>query len=386
MKLRNSYIAGILFCLLTTLPAAQNDQAPEFIEGRYFEIIGRDIRSVSFTNTLGEHIAGVLNRCLTAGSHEFPQPVVVVLQPEKDVEFEGGYQIKAGARGKVSLYLCWNTSLRLETLCRALTEAYLTRYAIFNYGPGAGQKIRFWTVSALSSWSYLNLRPAQKAAYILEAREHGVSEIVSLLTLDLESGRRDERLLRQGYWILSTLRQNGFGYSNISAMLEQAIMGADVTVKFKSLVEPANSEEGAKFILEDWWQHQIEITLSQDQEYCDSLKISQIWIKDLADFEEYNHSGVRLKNLMELWKYRNDETVRSVLEARSEVIRLRIERVNPAYFNAALALGTLFETALESDHKHKFIHALTVYLSDWADTKQLHDKTFELLSEGPILN
>ena len=88
MKLRKSYIAGILFCLLATLPAAQNSQAPEFIEGRYFEIIGTDIRSVSFTNTLGEHIAEILNRCLTAGSHEFSQPVVVVLQSEKDVEFK----------------------------------------------------------------------------------------------------------------------------------------------------------------------------------------------------------------------------------------------------------------------------------------------------------
>ena len=119
----------------------------------------------------------------------------------------------------------------------------------------------------------------------------------------------------------------------------------------------------------------------QDREYCDSLDASRTWIEELANFDNYTDLGVELNNLMELWKYRNNETLRSTLEARREIIRLRIERVNPAYFNVALSLGILFDKALEAEHKYEFIHALAVYLSDWSDTKQLHEKAFELLSE-----
>lgn len=380
MKLKNGCIVSFLFCLLTASPAAQNNLKLACIKGRHFEIIGADMRSVSFTNTLGEHIAGILNRVLSAGSHDFPQPVVVVLHSEETIEFDEEYQIKKGSRGQISLDLCWDRSLKLETLCRALTEAYLVGYAIFNYGPNADQKIRFWTVSALASWSYLNLRPAQRMTYILEARKHGVSEIASLLNLDFELGRKDKHFLRQGYWVLYTLRNNGFGHSNISMLLDLAIMGADVTPKFKALVESVYWEESSKFILEDWWQHQIKDYLSKDYEYCDSLDVSKVWIEDLADFEMFRHSNDGLKNLMDLWKYRNDEAMCSVLEARCEMIRLRIERVNPAYFNVALSLGTFFETVLESEHKHEFVHALSVYLGDWSDAEQLHEKTFQVLS------
>ena len=383
MRIRNRFYFIVSFscCLLTVISAANSNEKLASIEGRHFEIIGTDMRSVSFTNALGEHVAVILNRCLSAGSCDFPEPVTVILQPKKDVEYEEDYRIKSGDRGHVSLYLCWDASLKLETLCRALTEAYIVRCAIFNHGPSAEQKIRFWAVSALASWSYLNLRPAQKAVYMIEAKEHGISEIATLLGLDLESGSQEKHLLRQGYWILHTLRQNGLGYSNISAMLDDAIMGVDVTPKLKRIVASSYNEEDSKFSLEGWWQDQIKITLLQDREYCDSLDASRTWIEELANFDNYTDLGVELNNLMELWKYRNNQALRSTLEARREIIRLRIERVNPAYFNVALSLGILFENALEAEHKYEFIHALAVYSSDWSDTKQLHEKAFELLSE-----
>jgi hypothetical protein len=66
------------------------------------------------------------------------------------------------------------------------------------------------------------------------------------------------------------------------------------------------------------------------------------------------------------------------LSARREIIRLRLERVNPAYFNAARSLGALYET-LETERESEFSHALTAYLTDWLDTIDLHTETQESL-------
>ncbi len=82
---------------------------------------------------------------------------------------------------------------------------------------------------------------------------------------------------------------------------------------------------------------------------------------------------------MELWTHRADEALRAVLAARQQIIALRLERVNPAYFNAAQSLGALYETTLQTERRFEFIHAFTAYLSDWEDTKRLHEKAHELL-------
>jgi hypothetical protein len=82
---------------------------------------------------------------------------------------------------------------------------------------------------------------------------------------------------------------------------------------------------------------------------------------------------------MGLWTQRDHQALRAILTARCEIIALRLERVNPAYFNSAQSLGALYETALNSNRRFEFIHAFAAYLSDWEDTKQLHDMTDELL-------
>jgi len=158
--------------LLPRFGLAQRSEPLDFVEGRYFEVVGTDNRSVSFVNTLGEHVAEICTGYLETGSHEFPQCIFVALRPEERFELDGDYQITIGARGQVSLDFRWAPALKLETVCRALTEAYIVHYANFNYGPDASERIRYWAMSALGSQSYLSLRAAQQGQYIQAARAH----------------------------------------------------------------------------------------------------------------------------------------------------------------------------------------------------------------------
>ena len=364
--------------LLPRFGVAQSSETLDFVEGRYFEVVGTDNRSVSFVNTLGEYVVELCASYLQVGSHEFPQRIFVALRPKEHVEFDGDYQISTGARGQVSLDFRWEASLNLETVCRALTEAYIVRYANFNYGSEASERIRYWAMSALGSQSYLSLRPAQLGQYIQEARQAGLLKLASLLSLEWGIGREGELSPRQGYWVLYALRQRGLLGSDIGALLERAVAGRDVSATLEVAIQPTDADQ-QKSTLDAWWQSQMVEYLSQDTEHYESLDASQVWIAELANFDTYRASGGELENLMGLWTQRDNQTLRAILEARREIIVLRMERVNPAYFNSAQSLGALYETALESNHRFEFIHAFTTHLSDWEDTKRLHNKTHKLL-------
>ena len=364
--------------LLPCFGVAQTSETLDFVEGRYFEVVGTDNRSVSFVNTLGEHVAELCATYLQVGSHEFRQRIFVALRPVEHVEFDGDYQINTGARGQVSLDFRWEATLKLETVCRALTEAYIVRYANFNYGVEASEHIRYWVMSALGSQSYLSLRPAQQGQYIQEARQAPLLKVTSLLSLKWGLGREGELSPRQGYWVLYAMRQRGLLRSDFGVLLDRAVAGVDVSVALELAIQPTDADQQAS-TLDRWWQRQMADYLAQETEYYESLDASRVWIAELANFDTYRASGGELENLMGLWTQRDNQTLRAILAARREIIALRMERVNPAYFNSAQSLGALYETALESNRRFEFIHAFTTHLSDWENTKRLHDMTDELL-------
>jgi hypothetical protein len=360
MKARSysQFFAYLFIGLLPLFSVAQSGDQLSWVEGRYCEVVGTDHRSVSFANTLGEHVVELCSSYLKAGSHEFPQRLFVALRPKEKVEFDGDYQIQLGARGQVSLNFRWESDLPLETVCRAFAEAYIVRYVNFNYGPGASDGIRYWAVSALASQCYLSLRPAQQGQYIREAREAGLLKIGSLLAVDLATAHQSGLSPRQGYWVLYALRQRGLNRGDIGALLDRAVAGRDVTVALEAVIQSVDADQQT-ITLEAWWQSQMVAYLSEEPEHYDRMDASRAWLEELANFEAYRESGGELADLKGLWAHRNDEALRTV--------------------NAAQSLGALYETTLKSERKFEFIHAFTAYLSDWEDTKRLHEKTYDLL-------
>ena len=174
------------------------------------------------------------------------------------------------------------------------------------------------------------------------------------------------------------MRQRGLLRSDVGVLLDRAVAGMDVSVALELAIQPTDADQQAS-TLDRWWQRQMADYLAQETEYYESLDASRVWIAELANFDTYRASGGELENLMGLWTQRDNQTLRAILAARREIIALRMERVNPAYFNSAQSLGALYETALESNRRFEFIHAFTTHLSDWENTKRLHDMTDELL-------
>ena len=63
------------------------------------------------------------------------------------------------------------------------------------------------------------------------------------------------------------------------------------------------------------------------------------FLESLAIFQQEDES----LNLQQVWALRSDPAIFEAIEARYEILRMRMSGVNPAYFNAARSLGLLFE-------------------------------------------
>lgn len=335
-----------------------------------FEIVGLHLRSVTYVNELSLVVGTIAERYLMREGMAFPLPILVSLRPAEHVNFEGDYQIRIEARNAVKLDIRWEDPLTLERTCRALAEALLVQYALYNHGQGVAEELRAWPVDALARDIYLSLRPAEFITLIGDMRPNELPPPATLLASTRLSPGVAAR--GYGYTLLEAMKMSGLDRRILRSLFQQAIAGMDIGEALASAIQPT-SPTAEPLSLETWWGGQMTALLGRDYEVVETMETSRTWLATLARFDEpmTQESGERKLNLRSIRTHRDQPQVRDWVEARYEILRLRMTRVNPAYYNAARSLGVLFEALLEESPPHEYLHALTIYLSDWEDTKAM---------------
>ena len=349
------------------------------VEGTHFDVVGLHRQSVNFVEELSERLLVVTKRHLLAQPEFFPQRVLVALRPRDQVTFDGPYRIQVKEGGFVRVDFRWDEDLSYPTLCYALMDAYLARYAIYHYGKTGPEQVKAWVVSALGTQVYISLRPSSFIGWTEALAPQGTPAGPSLS--DTASAIRGSDPSLSPYLLFLAMRNWGISRNQISRMCEAAVAGKDVQETLQLAIQPTDPNLDRLTIF-DWWVGSTNDLLSARVGRFESLDASREWLTGLTDFTLYRESGAEMENLRALWKHREDPVLQETLRARRDLIRLRLDQVNPAYFNAAVGLGSLYESVLEGEKVHEFIFALTTYLSDFSDTKRLHTETLVALTEG----
>jgi hypothetical protein len=354
----------------------------------HFEVIGLDVRSVAYMDELGSMCVQVAERYLPSERLAYPRPILVSLRPEEFSEFVGDYRIRVAGRGVVQLELRWEASLSLERACSAMSEALLIQYVIYNFGQEAPQHMRAWPVSALGAELLFALRPAKFVDVLKSARQSplpSLSPLLELLLADVTQAENPgtKRLDYSGYWLLQALKSSALTRDALRGLFQQAVAGVDVEDSLLSGVA-GNEPEVDAVSGQDWFNEQLQVLLSREYEVMESMGETRAWLAALVSFDGLKDSDVEelaeleleegVLNLRSLWKYREEPAVRELVQARYGILRLRMLRLNSAYFNAARSLGVLFEIILSDGALHQYLHALAIYLSDWEDAKDMQEK------------
>ena len=346
-----------------------------------FDVVGLHLRSVSYVNELSAFSIQIAERYLPTKGMAFPSNILISLRPEAHVDFEGDYCIRIAERGSVQVDLLWEDSLTLKRTCYAISEALLVQYAIYNYGIEAPHQLRSWTIAALANDVYLTLRPAEFADLLKAAQETEVSELNEILELS-RSGLAVPSAA--GYWLLQTMKSGSLERPVLRSLFQQAIAGIDIEEALTDAIVPRLSTTEL-LTVETWWVQELNLIFDQNYEVLETMGVSREWLAALGHFSTsliIDLQGVRKElnlDLRAIWTHRERPEVQELVRARYEILRLQMTRINPAYYNAALSLGVLFEDILYDESSHKYLHSLTTYLSEWFDAKEMQESLENIL-------
>ena len=347
-----------------------------------FDVVGLHLRSVSYVNELSAFSIQIAERYLPTKGLAFPSKILISLRPEAHVDFEGDYRIRIAERGSVQVDLLWEDSMTLERTCYAISEALLVQYSVFNYGIEAANQLRLWTISALANDVYLTLRPAKFVDLLKAAQEAEVSELNGILepsrsVLTVPSAA--------GYWLLKTMKSGSMKRTVLRSLFQQAIAGIDIEEALAAALW-ASQPTAELLPVQTWWEQQLGFIIGQEYEVVETMEVSREWLAALGRFDtrlnlESQEATEELKlDLRAIWTHRANSEVQELVQARYEILRLRMARINPAYYNPAHSLGVLFESILNDESAHKYLHSLTIYLSDWVDAKEMQESLENILN------
>ena len=348
----------------------------------HFDVVGLHLRSVSYVNELCEFSIQIAERYLPKKGLAFPSNILISLRPEAHVDFKSDYRIRIAERGSVQVDLLWEDSMTLERTCYAISEALLVQYAIYNYGIEAPHQLRSWTIAALANDVYLTLRPAEFADLLKVAQETEVSELNEIL----EPSRSGLAVpSAAGYWLLQTMKLGSLERPVFRSLFQQAIAGIDIEEALATALW-ASQPTAELLPVQTWWEQQLSLIFGQEYEVVETMEVSREWLATLGRFDtrlnlESQEASEELKlDLRAIWTHRANSEVQELVQARYEILRLRMDRINPAYYNPALSLAVLFESILNDESAHKYLHSLTIYLSDWFDAKEMQESLENILN------
>ena len=368
--LRNTtlFLIGAALGLVPSLVSAR----VRSVSNDYFEIAALDFRSLSYMNDLSNYTVKIAERYLDPEGMAYPKPILVSLRPDQYVDFEGDYLIRIESRNSVELDIRWNKALTLESCCLALSEALLTQYALFNYGPEGIAKLSTWPVSALSNVVYLGLRPANISYLVNQARVGIVPELSTVLGCKADKITAVDTTY--GYWFLEAIKSSAFNRRAIRNFFDRAVGGENITQLLEKEIQIEGTNDEV-ILLETWWRQTLASLVNRQYEVVESMADSRLWLSAIAGFSDlikFQSEGTTL-NLRSIWKYRSEPEVRDLISARREILGLRLARTNPAYYNSALFLAEVYESLLSDEHSHKYLRALTLYLNHWEDVKDMEE-------------
>ena len=362
--------------------AQQSVSGLRSLSNNHFDVIGLHMRSVSYVSDLSAFSVQIAERYLPTKGMAIPSNILISLRPEAYVDFEGDYRIRIAERGSVQVDLLWEDSMTLERTCYAISEALLVQYSVFNYGIEAANQLRSWTISALANDVYLKLRPAKFVDLLKAAQEAEFSELNRIL----EPSRSELAVpSAAGYWLLQTMKSGSLERTVLSSLYQQAIAGIDIEEALAAALW-ANQPTTELLPVQTWWEQQLGFILSQEYEVVETMEVSREWLAILGRFDTRLNPGSQeateeLKlDLRAIWTHRAKSEVQELIQARYEILRLRMARINPAYYNTAHSLGVLFECILNDELAHKYLHSLTIYLSEWVDTKEMQESLENILN------
>ena len=323
-------LALIVFISLT--PLLLKAKEIYTVESPFFIVAGEDYKSTKYVAGLGALLAEWGSSHLPQ-PEQFTEPIVVRLPSTESSAFgDPSFSVFLEKTGRVSVTLIWNEALAVESVCEALSQAFLKKLAMGYYGHRSAEEVPYWIELALACELSLRIYPAMRDYWV--GQVHSLPLLSAETILTARSDFPNKAVLQfNAYWFLRALDME-LSEKDLKGLLKSFLARGDPLIAISYAFEDIFEDTEA---FEFWWTRQFKVTLQKNQPPVLSLESSREQIFNWAVLVLETE-----KDSIESWERR--ERITRDLDGLVQEIKLKLVRINPLYFNAALSLGQFLES------------------------------------------
>lgn len=376
--MRQPLTLGLLFILglttLTTLSAESYSLIERDSEDGVFLVVGASYDGVQTVGQLSDQMVRLGKRLLPVPERP-PQPVLVRLIPETHTEFTQPYLVRQQPNGSIYVLIRWGPNTRFQDCCRALASGLLQRTALWHYGPSGPARIPAWFELGMGEMLAATVRPAIVDTYRNQILRDGPMPLASILDSPPPLAPDAAQAALNAYWFLRYLENQSPNLAAYRRLCSAFLAGMEpIPVLIKAFPgQFSNMQE-----LELWWEVGFQATARSRQPPFHDLASSREIIRRMA-FVVFEDDGQDLRvGGEELRQHRDNPALHEAIEQRVREIKVEIQKINPAYYNAMLSLGLFLKAAIEEEDE-AYAKAAARFTADFAAAQNLELEIRRLL-------
>lgn len=371
-------LAGLLISI-----EAVADRTVHTRDSRVFSVVGEDARSVGFVRDTAAQFEIRASRYFATPS--FRSTILLRLLPADAAVPDQGSKphVQVSDLGLVTGSVVWNKDTSFESVCRLIAEAYLSQLAFYESGRPGVDRLPAWLIVAMQHDLLFSLRPTIANVWAQAALSQDGMTIDKVLQGDLSQFEEQARS-HDAFWFFRALlerlpervEREGF-FRRLFREVWELEDWTPLVDPFVMALSQANADGDLAAMtqldkLTLWWSWARGHQVVRHRSFYETIFESQQLLQGLIQFEIPNLELQGRGGLRQLWQRRNEPEIIAIVEARITLLASRMERMNPLYFNAAHSLAVLYQILLrESSTSPDFIRALTDFLSDYEDARDL---------------
>ena len=351
------YLQVLLASSETKLVTSEND---------YFEIIGTDLKSVSFLNDLSVFTASVIQNELSFSFKDPPRKVLVRLREFDDVD---SYSCPISEDGSITLNFNWNESLSLEQAIEGITIAFIQSYCFSNFGNQyLDQTIyKAWSIQCLSALVEIRLRPKTEKLFWSDSETNTLS--VEFFDHSFFSSDRVDK--KNAFLIWEIIKASPFSKKEKRGLFFKSFQGMNVLETLNAAYQKKLNDPNFNFI--EHYSTLYYTAFNSINEQFETLDKSREWLNAMTNLHVAKENSGKLMTLHEVWENREDGQIQSLLKSRLQLIALVSVRINPVYYNALQSLALVYQKMLSGDNEWDSYLFLSDFLKDLDSAERIHD-------------
>jgi len=355
--------------------AAKLAQAPEVMEGPFFEVAAPDYASAQTVLRMTQRMQENLARYFT-----WPDVVVRAIQvqmvPAEQANFKAPFLVQSEPDGHRIALVRWDAETKFSDVCLAISSAALEQLADWQNGHAAAARVPDWLKVAFGMELLTSLKPVAVDDLVEQAGRLPSLALRQIMTARGPYGDALPVLEVNAYWLARFLRQECADMTAAKTLFRALAAGTAPDAALRAAFPDQFPDPQT---MELWWAVGYHDMVAGRGQPIQAMAQTRALLDNLqAIVVELGGHDQRV-GLEAAWEIRTSPRARVALQEQLKQARAALPWSNPVYYNTVWSLAACLET-LQHDDKKAYDAAWKRYTDDRAKAEATEYQVIEAMA------